>query len=73
METDLINWHAIVSAIVFAIIGLVIYAVGFFLLDRLTPVHIWREINEEKNVAIAVLVGAFAIGIAMIISAAVRG
>ena len=71
---SMINWHSVVSALVFSFIGLVIYAVGMFLLDKLTPrVHIWREINDEKNVAIAVLIGSFAIGIALIISAAVRG
>lgn len=74
MQNDLVNWHAVVSALIFSAIGLVIFLVGFILLDRLTPkVHIWREINEEKNVAIAILIGAFVIGIAMIISAAVRG
>ncbi len=47
---------------------------GFILLDRLTPqVHIWREINQEKNVAVAVVIGSVAIGIALIIAAAVRG
>jgi putative membrane protein len=43
-------------------------------LTLLTPkVHIWREINEEKNVAIAIFLGSIALGIAIIISAAVRG
>lgn len=73
MQNDLFNWHGLLSAVVFSALGLAIYAVGFILLDRLTPVHVWREINEEKNVAIAVLIGACAIGIALIISAAVRG
>jgi putative membrane protein len=74
MSNDLINWHNVVSALLFSAIGLVIYGFGFYLLNRLTPhVHIWREINEEKNVAIAVLIGSIAIGIALIIAAAVRG
>ena len=74
METDLINWHGVVSALLFSAIGLVVYAIGFFLLDRLTPqVHVWREINQEKNVAVAVVIGSVAIGIALIIAAAVRG
>ena len=73
METELINWHNLVSAVVYSLLGLLIYGLGFFILDRLTPrVHIWREINDEKNVAIAVLIGAFAIGIALIISAAIH-
>ena len=74
MTNDLISLHNVVSALLYSAMGLVIYAAGFVLLDRLTPqVHIWREISEEKNVALAVLIGAFVIGIAMIISAAVRG
>ena len=74
MDTPLINLHNLLEAIVYSALGLVIYAIGFYLLDRLTQrVHIWREINDEKNVAIAVLIGAFAIGIALIISAAIHG
>ena len=68
---DMINWHAV---LVFSFLGLLILLVGFILLDRLTPrVHIWRQVNDEKNVAIAIVIGAFVIGISMIISAAVRG
>ncbi len=74
MPNEIINWHNVISALLFSAIGLVIYGLGFYLLNRLTPqVHIWREINEEKNVAIAVLIGSIAIGIALIIAAAVRG
>lgn len=74
MDTGLVNLHNLVEAIIYSLLGLVIYAIGFFLLDLMTPrVHIWREINDEKNVAIAVLIGAVAIGIALIISAAIRG
>jgi len=74
MQSELINWHNVISALLFSAIGLLIYAVGFFLLDRFTPrVHIWREINDEKNIAIAIVIGSVAIGIALIIAAAVRG
>jgi uncharacterized membrane protein YjfL (UPF0719 family) len=75
MEIDTaINWHNVLSALVFSGIGLAVYTLGFIILSLLTPkVHIWREINEEKNVAIAIFLGAIALGIAIIISAAVRG
>jgi putative membrane protein len=69
-----INWHSVLSALIFSGIGLGIYTLGFVILTLLTPnVHIWREINEEKNVAIAIFLGSIALGIAIIISAAVRG
>jgi putative membrane protein len=68
------NWHSVLSALVFSGIGLAVYTLGFLVLTLLTPkAHIWREINEEKNVAIAIFLGSIALGIAIIISAAVRG
>jgi uncharacterized membrane protein YjfL (UPF0719 family) len=68
------NWHNVISALIFSLIGLGVYTLGFVILSVLTPKqHIWREINEEKNVAIAIFLGSIALGIAIIISAAVRG
>ena len=63
----------IISSILFAIIGLVIYVVGFAVLDRITPYALWKEICEKQNVALAILVGSGAIGLAMIIAAAIHG
>ena len=62
----------IVSSVLFAVVGLVIYIVGFIVLDRITPYALWKEICEKQNVALALLVGAGAIGLAMIISAAIH-
>ena len=36
------------------------------------PYHLWKEIVDEKNSALAIVVGAMAIGISIIISAAIR-
>jgi uncharacterized membrane protein YjfL (UPF0719 family) len=64
---------AVLSSIVFAAIGVVIFVLAFWLLDRATPYRLWEEINEKNNVALAILVGSAMIGIAMIISAAIHG
>lgn len=63
----------VIASIVFSIIGCVIYIVGFIVLDKLTPYQLWREICEKQNVALAILVGSSAIGLALIISAAIHG
>lgn len=60
------------AALAFAFIGIVIFIAAFVLIDRMTPYHLWKEIVEEKNVALAVLVGAMSIGICIIIAAAVH-
>ena len=55
----------------YALIGLVIFGVAFVVVDRLTPYHLWKEIVDEKNAALAIVV-LMAIGISIIISAAIR-
>jgi putative membrane protein len=67
-----IHWAPMIAAVVYATIGLVIFGVAFILVDRLTPYHLWKEIIDEHNTALAIIVGAVAIGISIIISAAIR-
>ncbi|HEY6213506.1 MAG TPA: DUF350 domain-containing protein [Vicinamibacterales bacterium] len=62
----------IVNAVVFALLGVVVFALSFVVMDKLTPYHLWKEIVQEQNTAVAVLVGAMSIGIAIIIAAAVH-
>jgi uncharacterized membrane protein YjfL (UPF0719 family) len=64
--------HNIEAALVFAFIGITVFVLAFAIIDRMTPYHLWREIVQEKNVALAVLVGAMSIGICIIIAAAVH-
>jgi putative membrane protein len=69
-----LNWHNILNAVIFSGIGLAIFVIGFVILDLLTPqVHVWNQLCRDKNVALAIFLGAVVIGIAMIISAAVHG
>jgi putative membrane protein len=60
------------AALVFALIGIVVFVAAFVVIDRMTPYDLWKEIVEEKNVALAVLIGAMSIGICIIIAAAVH-
>jgi putative membrane protein len=67
-----IHGAPMIAALVYAAIGLIVFAVAFLIVDKLTPYHLWREIIDEKNVALAVVVGAVAIGISIIVAAAIR-
>ncbi len=63
----------LLATLVYALIGVIVLALGFILWDRLTPVHLWQEISEHQNVALAILAGAVAIGLSIIIAAAIHG
>ena len=62
----------VLAATLFAVLGIAIFALSFVVLDRMTPYNLWKEIIEEKNVALAVLLGAASIRICVIIAAAVH-
>lgn len=60
-------------ATVFSALGFVLLFVGYRVLDALTPTHMGNKIFEEGNVAVAILAGAFVIGLAIIIAASIGG
>jgi putative membrane protein len=62
----------LVNAIVYSLLGIVIFVLAFVIIDKMTPFHLWKEIVEDKNVALAVLLGAMSIGMCIIIAAAVH-
>jgi uncharacterized membrane protein YjfL (UPF0719 family) len=66
------HFNALLNALVFAVVGVAILIVSFLLWDKLTPYDLWKEIVEEQNVALAVLAGLMALGIAIIVAAAVH-
>ena len=61
-----------VAAVLFAIIGVVLFVVAFMVFDKLTPGSLWKELIEDQNTALGVLMGAVAIALAIIIAAAVH-
>jgi putative membrane protein len=62
----------IVSALVFTLLGILVFVVAFVIMDKVTPYHLWKEIVQEHNMALAILVGAMSIGICIIIASAIH-
>ena len=62
----------VLNALVFALLGIAIFVATFAILDKLTPYDLWKEIVEDKNLALAVMLGAMSIGLCIIIAAAVH-
>jgi uncharacterized membrane protein YjfL (UPF0719 family) len=67
-----IHWAPMLAALVYATLGLVVFGAAFVVVDKLTPYHLWKEIIDRKNTALAIVVGAVAIGISIIVSSAIR-
>jgi uncharacterized membrane protein YjfL (UPF0719 family) len=62
----------VLNALVYAVLGILLFVASFALLDKISPYALWKEIVEEKNIALAILVGSMSIGLCIIIAAAVH-
>ncbi len=63
---------SLLNAFIYAVFGVIILVLSFFVLDKLTPFHLWKEVVEKQNLAVAVLAGLMGLGIAIIIASAVH-
>ena len=62
-----------IASVGYALTGSVLLWLGYRLFDRFTPGDAQNKIFEEGNVAVAVLIGCFIIGLAIVIAAAMVG
>lgn len=63
----------VLNALVYALLGCVIFLLVFWLVERVTPENMWKEILEKRNVALAVMAAGFMLAIALIIASAIHG
>ena len=63
----------LVTTVIFVLIGLVVFGIAFFIVVKVTPFSVKKEIEDDQNTALAIIIGAIIIGVALIISAAIQG
>ena len=64
---------AIVATIVYCILGMTLFMLAFWLFERLAPFSIRKEIEDDQNTALGVIMGSTMIGIAIIVAASIQG
>ena len=66
-------WSVLESTVIFVGLGLIVFAIAFVIVVLVAPFSVKKEIEEDQNTSLAIIIGAVIIGIAMIISAAIQG
>jgi len=76
-QEPLINWpmltRQIVTTIFFIILGLIFFCISDWLVERIMPKALRKGIEEDRNIALAIVIGASILGIAWIVAAAIHG
>ena len=61
------------TTVIFVALGLIVFAIAFLIVVLVAPFSVKKEIEDDQNISLAVIIGSVIIGIAMIISAAIHG
>lgn len=68
-----LNLHNLANSIFYALIGSILLVLGFIVYEKMTPSGMWKEIIEDQNIALAIIVGATVLGISNIVASAIHG
>jgi putative membrane protein len=61
------------AVVVFSMVGVLVLALCFFLISRFVPFSVAKEIEEDQNVALAIIVASVILGMSIIIAASILG
>lgn len=63
----------LLATIVYSVVGIGVFAIAFFLMVKIAPFSVKKEIEEDQNTSLGILMGSVFIGLAIIIAAALVG
>ncbi|HET9529148.1 MAG TPA: DUF350 domain-containing protein [Blastocatellia bacterium] len=63
----------VISTLVFSLIGLLLFALAFWIIVKTSPFSIRKELEDDHNVALAIVIASVIIGIGLVVSAAIHG
>jgi uncharacterized membrane protein YjfL (UPF0719 family) len=63
----------ILAAIIFSAVGLAAFCGSIWVISKIVPFSLRKEIEEDQNVALGIIIGAMIIGVSIIIAAAIHG
>ena len=67
------NIKYILASVVYSFIGIAILMISFWVIEKITPENLWKEILVNKNNALAIMAAGFMLAIAIIIASAIHG
>lgn len=65
--------HTFLITLAYTIFGLVVFATAFWIIVQVTPFSIRKEIEEDQNTSLAILIGSVMLGLAIIIASTIHG
>ena len=61
----------LLASVIYSLIGVAIFALAFIIVERIAPFSLRKELAEDDNVAVGIVLGSIFIGLSIIIAAAI--
>lgn len=65
--------QTVVITVVFVVLGLIVFALAFLIIAKAAPFSVRKEIEDDQNIALGIVIGSVILGSALIIAAAIHG
>ncbi|MDA8020853.1 MAG: DUF350 domain-containing protein [Thermoanaerobaculia bacterium] len=70
---DAAHMSTFLWTLLYTLLGVVIFSAAFWFSTRITPFSVRKEIEEDQNIALAIILGSVILGLAIIIGSAISG
>jgi uncharacterized membrane protein YjfL (UPF0719 family) len=61
----------IIATLVYGLLGIAMAMLGYKAFERMVPFDVNRELEEDQNISIAIVIGSIIIGVSVIIAVAI--
>ncbi len=65
--------HTFLVTLAYTLFGMISFGIAFWIIVKITPFSMRKEIEEDQNVALAILIGSVMLGLSIIIAATIHG
>ena len=65
--------HTFLLTLGYTVFGLLMFGIAFWIIVKVTPFSIRKEVEEDQNTALAILIGSVMLGLAIIIASTIHG
>jgi uncharacterized membrane protein YjfL (UPF0719 family) len=63
--------YGIMDTVIYSLLGIVLMGLGFILINLFTPFSVKKEIEDDQNISLGIIIGAVIIGISIIVGSVI--
>lgn len=63
--------YGIGETVIYSLVGIVMMGVGFLIIKIFTPFSIKKEIEDDQNISLGIIIGSIILGISIIVAAVI--